>query len=192
MLHYIIVYTSKSLGFCPRQVYMHSNRSVGIIKLIVVTFFFFFISLDTLRNTSGCLRIQKKIEYQSTLRPLVRLIPSKPFSFTSDAASLSNNNNCEVIELKLEDKSVPRMASVPEDDVDNGRIDGVVDDVQSDKVLVVVLMDSTEDSRYDSGPLCPAAARPSPLAPLLLLLLLLLDDDALGIVLGIVDLLLEA
>lgn len=87
------------------------------------------------------------------------------------------------------------MASVPEEDVDNGRIDGVVDDVQSDKVLVVVLMDSTEDSRYDSGPLCPTLAAAPPFPPPPPPLLLLLDDDALGTVLdwlGIVDLLLEA
>lgn len=47
------------------------------------------------------------------------------------------------------------VASVPKELVDRGRIDGVVLVVHSDKVLVVVLIDSTEDSRYDSlrGPL---------------------------------------
>lgn len=56
-------------------------------------------------------------------------------------------------ELKLEEtKSL--VLSVPDELVDSGRIDWVVL-VQSDKVLVVVLIDSTEDSRYDSlgGPL---------------------------------------
>lgn len=41
------------------------------------------------------------------------------------------------------------VASVPDELVDSGRMDEVALS-HSDKVLVVVLIDSTEDSRYDS------------------------------------------
>lgn len=58
------------------------------------------------------------------------------------------------------------VASVPDELVDSGRMDEVALS-HSDKVLVVVLIDSTEDSRYDSlgGSLlnAPSSSTDSPL-----------------------------
>lgn len=61
--------------------------------------------------------------------------------------------SADAIELKLE-VTMSLVASVPDELVDRGSTEAVVL-VHSDSVLVVVLIDSTEDSRYDSlgGPL---------------------------------------
>lgn len=76
------------------------------------------------------------------------------------ASAASSHSTWDAIELKLE-VTVSLVASVPDELVDRGRMEGVVD---SDNVLVVVLMDSTEDSRYESlmGPLNPPSSREAP------------------------------
>lgn len=88
-----------------------------------------------------------------------------------------SSHSCDAIELKLEE-TMSFVASVPDELVDRGRIDCVVLLVHSDNVLVVVLIESTDDSRQETlgGPLpsllnvvpssCGNTLR-SPIAPLL-------------------------
>lgn len=85
----------------------------------------------------------------STLLSLSLLLLSLlffPMAFLLNSFSLTTS----AIELKLEE-TMSLVASVPDELVDSGRSDWVVLVlVHSDRELVVVLIESTDDSRYES------------------------------------------
>lgn len=94
------------------------------------------------------------LKYQS---PLLLVVPSLylgpktlPLRVLLMLLLSPSSHNCDAIELKLEE-TMSFVASVPDELVDSGRIDCVVLLVHSDNVLVVVLIESTDDSRQ--GPL---------------------------------------